>query len=80
MMELELPNDAVLVSNSEFIKLRKVVYDKWVEYPMHNGWRACFRMIHEAKCTVGPAGEKLWRLDSIADSPSNLLSFIDANT
>lgn len=78
MMELSLPCGAVLVSNSEFMRLRKVVYDKWAEYPMHNTWRACFHMMHEAECRVGPVGEKLWVLDSTVASPSDLLAFIDA--
>lgn len=77
-MELTLPRGAVLVSNNEFMRLREIVYDKWAEYPIHNTWHACFLMIHEAECRVGPVGEKLWVLDSMVDSPSKLLAFIDA--
>lgn len=78
MMELTLPRGAVIVSNSEFMRLREIVYNKWAEYTMHNTWRACFLMIHDAECRVGPVGEKLWVLDSTVDSPSNLLAFIEA--
>ena len=79
MMELTLPSGAVLVSNSEFMRLREIVYNKWAEYARHNTWRACFLMIHDAECRVGPVGEKLWVLDSTVESPSYLLSFIDVH-